>query len=104
VDDSFIDFILFPTNESHFFVSIAILMTVYLLVGYTVEVTSSRQWPDARFIMARVFDAGTFAGSLLLFIGIFEPTVLEAIGSVKPFLLIAALAGILYSLHALAPR
>ena len=104
VEGFYINYILFPTNEGHFFISIAVLMTVYLVLGYTIQIFTTRTWPDPASIMPRVFDAGTFAGSLLLLIGIFVPSVLEAIGSVKPFLLIAAFAGIIYAIHAPKPR
>jgi hypothetical protein len=36
--------------------------------------------------------------------GLFVPRVLEVLGSMKPFLIVAAFAGINHSLHALAPR
>lgn len=101
---SFLGFLLFPTNEGHFYISIAVLMALYLILAYGIQILHSRCWPDSRFIMTRVFDAGTFSGSLLLLVGIFVPSVLEAIGSVKPFLIVAAFAGIIYALHALAPR
>ena len=50
-----------------------------------------------------VFDAATFAGSLLLLVGIYEPKVLRAIGEVKLYLLCAAFAGIIFTLKALRP-
>lgn len=51
-----------------------------------------------------VFDAGTFAISAMLLWGVIDDDVLAAIGSTKPFLLVAGFFGILYALHALAPR
>jgi hypothetical protein len=35
--------------------------------------------------------------------GMFDETVLKALGDTKPFLIIAALAGLIYCMHALAP-
>jgi hypothetical protein len=52
-------------------------------------------------MLTRIFDAGTFSGSIMLLLGLLNDTVLKAIGSTKPFLLIAGLAGVLYGLHAL---
>jgi len=37
VEGFYINRILFPTNEGHFFISIAVLMTVYLVLGYTIK-------------------------------------------------------------------
>ena len=48
-----------------------------------------------------VFDAATFASSLLLLWGIFNPTILAMIGDTKPFLLIAGVGGMVYSINAL---
>lgn len=53
---------------------------------------------------ARVFDGITLAGSTILLIGLVEPKVLTALGSTKPFLFFAAIAGIIYAIHALRPR
>jgi hypothetical protein len=54
-------------------------------------------------IVGVVFDAATFSGSVLLLIGIFDARVLHAIGEVKPYLLIAAFAGLIFTLKALRP-
>jgi hypothetical protein len=51
-----------------------------------------------------IFDAGTFAISAMLLWGVLDTRVLEAIGSTKPFLLVAGFFGVLYALHALGPR
>lgn len=40
----------------------------------------------------------------MLLYGVLDDDALKAIGSTKPFLLIAGLAGILYELHALVPK
>ncbi|MHC2585393.1 hypothetical protein [Bradyrhizobium diazoefficiens] len=47
------------------------------------------------------FNAGTFASSLILLVGVFVPDTLKAIGNLKPFLLFAGVAGGAYSLRAL---
>jgi hypothetical protein len=40
----------------------------------------------------------------MLLMGIVQPDLMKVIGSTKPFLLVAGLVGILYSLHALWPE
>ena len=50
-----------------------------------------------------MLDAGTFAISIMLLWGVLDPEVLVAIGSIKPFLLVAGFFGVLYALHALKP-
>jgi hypothetical protein len=96
--------VLLPETEDHFYFSAAVLTAIHLLVGYAFEIATRRQWPDPSLIVTRVFDASTFAGSTLLLMGIFVPSVLKAIGSVKPFLLFASFIGVIYSIHALKPR
>jgi hypothetical protein len=56
-----------------------------------------------REILTRVFDSATFAGSTMLLIGLMDDGVMKAIGSTRPFLLVAGIAGVAYGLHALAP-
>jgi uncharacterized membrane protein len=96
--------VLLPKTEDNFYFSAVVLTAVHLLVGYAIEIATRREWPDTGLIITRVFDASTFAGSTLLLIGIFVPSVLKAIGSVKPFLLFASFIGVIYSIHALKPR
>ena len=71
---------------------------------------AARWWRTGRFsaesnqfLLAHVFDSATFAGSAMLLWGIMDDEVLKAIGSTRPFLLVAGLAGLIYSVHALAP-
>ena len=47
--------------------------------------------------MARLSDAATFAGSLLLLIGIVNPETLKAVGDTTVFLIIAGVGGLLYA-------
>ncbi|MGC2853928.1 hypothetical protein ACM64Y_00500 [Novispirillum sp. DQ9] len=50
-----------------------------------------------------LFNAATFSGSLLLLYGIVVPDVLRLIGDTTPYLIVAALAGVLFSIHSLKP-
>jgi hypothetical protein len=43
-------------------------------LGRAASALETREWPDTGLIIARVFDASTFAGSMLLLIGIFVPS------------------------------
>jgi uncharacterized membrane protein len=47
--------------------------------------------------MARLSDAATFAGSLLLLVGIINPATLKAVGDTTGFLIIAGVGGVLYA-------
>lgn len=75
-------------------------MASYLAVRYLLNYCRARPTDPA----PAVFDAGTFAISVMLLWGVFDADVLSAIGSTKPFLLVASFFGILYGLHALGPR
>ena len=57
-----------------------------------------------RRLMTKAFNGGTFAGCVLLLLGITDAHLLALIGSTKPFLALAGVVGVLYSLHALVPR
>ena len=100
---TFIDIVLFPATEDHLGVSITFLMTVHLVLAYGIQIIHLRGLPDAALILPKILDAGTFATSVLLLSGLFVPKVLAVLGSMKPFLIVAAFAGINHSLHALAP-
>jgi hypothetical protein len=75
-------------------------MAGYLGVRYALNFYRRRQSEPG----PAVFDAGTFAISVMLLWGVLDPGVLAAIGSTKPFLLVAGFFGTLYALHALTPR
>ena len=51
--------------------------------------------------MAKVFDGATFASCVLLIVGAFDPTVLQLLGNTKLFLIVAGIAGELYTLDSL---
>jgi len=80
-------------------------MTAYLLITFCLNGWRFKSIHHPRKeIIVHVFDSATFATSFLLLAGIFSPPVLTALGSTKPFLLIAALAGLLYSIGIWFPR
>ena len=53
-------------------------------------------------LVTRIFDAGAFATSFMLIIGVTHDAVLKALGGTQPFLIFAGFAGVIYGLHALA--
>ncbi len=55
-------------------------------------------------IITQLFDASLFAGSAVLLMGVFFPTILAEFRDAKLFLLIAEIAGVLYPLFALFPK
>jgi hypothetical protein len=77
-------------------------MAGYLLIAYVLRSRTRRE--RDRFVISTIFDSATFAGSSMLLVGILEPSVLSLLGNTKPFLLVAGLAGLLYSFHALFPE
>ena len=78
-------------------------MAAYLVVSYAIHRVRTGYWGEKRVVGNKVFDAATFAASILLLTGIVYPKVLTAIGSTKGYLLVAGFCGLLNSLHALAP-
>jgi len=69
-----------------------------MLVRKCVAIIRGRSAPTN---MARLSDAATFAGSLLLLFGILNPLTLKALGDTTAFLVIAGGGGILYALEQL---
>jgi hypothetical protein len=82
----------------------AVLTAIYLLAANGLQWWKSDLGSVERFAYSRIFDGITFAGSLMLLLGLAEPQVISALGSTKPFLFFAAFAGLVYALHALRPR
>lgn len=78
-------------------------MVLYLVLTYLIRKKRVGVFFDQAnaLIINHIFDATTFAGSIMLLWGIVDPVVLAAIGNTKLFLLIAGLAGVAYSLQAL---
>lgn len=83
---------------------IGFLVFAYLVVAVIINWKrhGSVQSPTKE-IIAQLFDGSLFAGSVVLLMGVFEPSVLAEIGNTKPFLLIAGAAGVIYPLVALCP-
>lgn len=78
------------------------LMALYVVMGLGLDLSRRRPHRDyGKVIIGRSFNAATFAGSLLLLLGIVFPEVLKAIGSLKPFVLFASFVGLWYSTWAL---
>lgn len=83
-------------------------MVGYMLLAYvmrwrTLPIRMRRD--NGTFFIGQIFNGTTFAGSTVLLMGILDPRVLALVGNTKPFLLVAGLAGVCYSLHALfTPR
>ena len=80
-------------------------MAVFLIVAYLARWwrTGSIGGMENQFVLTRIFDGATFAGSLMLLAGIMDDDLLKLLGNTKPFLLVAGLAGLIYSLHTLVP-
>ena len=96
-----------PSDEDGLYRWIAGLTTVYLLANYLIRWRHDRQLFSQKsysIMLPKLFDAGTFSASVMLLLGVLDDDVLRAIGSTKPFLLVAGFVGILYGLHALVPR
>jgi hypothetical protein len=70
------------------------VFVLYTLVRKLVARLRGRRAPTN---MARLSDAATFAGSLLLLVGIVHPATLKAVGDTTGFLVIAGVGGLLYA-------
>lgn len=77
-------------------------MAVYLLVAYSLDYfRGSKGGETTKIAIERIYNAATFGASVMLLMGVFEPSVLAAIGTLKPFILFAGFAGAIYSLSSL---
>lgn len=89
-----------PESDGALYVWVFCLMGGYLIARYGINFRRrTRTEPGPA-----VFDAGTFAISAMVLWGVLDSRVLIAIGSTKPFLLVAGFFGVLYALDALKPR
>jgi len=61
---------LLPGNETDLHIWTAGLMAVYLLVSYAIHRAKTGYWGQKSIVGNRVFDAATFAASILLLSGI----------------------------------
>ena len=108
-----------PTSEDELYAWVVVIMALYMALHYGIRFVRllrlrQHQNPgpnvagsEAVEVLGRkdlinhIFNAGTFALSLMILVGIFEPSVLKLIGNTRPFLAVAAFAGFFYALHAL---
>jgi len=91
-----------PRDEDSVFVFIGAVLILYVIIAYLLDLLRKPHTNDAnKAIFDRCFNAGTFATSLVVLIGVFVPDTLKAIGNLKPFLLFAGVAGVAYSFRAL---
>jgi hypothetical protein len=78
------------------------MMAGYLILSYTIQFATGRKPRSSHKAgVERVFNAATFASSVMLIFGVFSPTVLMLIGNLKPYLLFAGFLGAVYSVRAL---
>lgn len=82
----------------------AVITAIYLGIAYAIQYKQKGFSDQDKYALTRVFDGTTFADSSMLLMGLVSPHVLTAIGNTKLFLLIAGFGGVVYGLHALAPR
>ena len=92
---------LLPENQNEVYAATTLLMGVYLVVGYGVRRYRTGNWIPQKSSVGMVFDAATFAGSVLVLVALFYPKVLTALGDTKPYLILAGFFGLVYSFHAL---
>ncbi len=71
-----------------------VMSVIYLLVRKSLALPRGHAAPTD---MARLSDAATFAGSVLLLVGIVDAGTLRAIGDATAFLIIAGVGGVFYS-------
>jgi hypothetical protein len=91
-----------PRDEDGVFAFIGVVLILYVIIAYLLDLLRTPQTTDPnKAIFDRCFNAGTFASSLIVLVGIFVPDTLKAIGNLKPFLLFAGVAGVAYSFRAL---
>lgn len=95
----------YPIDEPGLYRWILFLMVGYLALAYIIG--CARAWritSDYKEFLTRIFDSTTFAGSVVLLWGIIDPPILKLLGTTTLFLLIAGVAGVAYSIHALFPH
>ncbi|MFC4172635.1 hypothetical protein ACFOYU_11280 [Microvirga sp. GCM10011540] len=95
-----------PADENGLYAFVMFGMLLYLVAHYIARRIKTGRFStkSGGFPITSVFDSATFSTSVLLLVGIVEPKVLELIGNTKPFLIIAGIAGVAYSVHALVPK
>jgi hypothetical protein len=87
---------------------ISVLLCLYLVVAYSVHLIRCYRCGDYKRHAEhakKLFDGVTFAGSLMLMIGVlYDDTVLKLIGDTTLYLVIGGVAGLGYSIRALIPQ
>jgi hypothetical protein len=80
-----------------------VLITVHMGVAALLHWLRPTRSSRKRELITYIFEGSSFAGSVLLLIGIFDDTVLRLIGGTKTLLMVAALTGIAYSAKSVLP-
>ena len=75
----------------------------YLIAAYILRDDRGERYIDSghEFMLTQLFNGITFAGSLAVLWGVIDPRIMAILGDTTMFLLVAGLAGVLYSLRQL---
>jgi hypothetical protein len=82
----------------------AVLALAYMAVAAVLQIYYTSWLVFERRVFARAIDSVTFAGSVVLLLALMEQSLLVALGNTKPFLFIAGVCGVVYTVFALRPR
>ena len=90
-----------PPDEESLWAWLIGINLAYAAIGYIIEAASAKTYMES---IRPVFDGAVCASSVMLLWGVIEPHVLKVIGDTKPYLALAGLAGLFYSIQSLRPR
>ena len=90
---------LYPVDSASLYRWVLILLLFYMAVSYLFRDTRGERYIDGghEFMLTQLFNGITFAGSATILWGVVDPTVMVIIGDTTMFLLVAGMAGLLYS-------
>lgn len=93
----------YPADSAGLYRWILLLLIGYMIMAYMLRYSRGEHYTDTghEFMLTQLFNGTTFAGSSAVLWGVMDPDVMKIVGDTTMFLLLAGVAGVLYSLRQL---
>jgi hypothetical protein len=94
---------LLPATEGGVYLWMAVLAIIHIVIASILQVRATDLDTLEQQVLRRIFESVVFATSVTLLVGLMNEQVLRALGDTRPFLFVAGLAGLVYTVFALRP-
>lgn len=90
---------MYPVDPPGLYRWVIYFFVAYIAAAYLMREIRGERYIDAgnEFMLAQLFNGSTFAGSLMILWGVADASIMRIIGDTTMFLVLAGMAGLMYS-------